>query len=223
MSHVNFLRNLAEDIFSARGVHPTSTGLSLAADELSTLRTQNQQLRAALVRAREEFEHFTEYWNGDSNYQAMNNALNHIEFGARKQSEKIDAILSGQPDEDPRDEALRLAREALENCEGVVDELRDYPITHDLLIEALAAIDAVIPLPAAPEAKVALYTHPTNCPRCAELEPVVHAIGNFIGREYLVTWTDKFLSDIVIQLLTERDKQLAALEAEIALDKEKGK
>ena len=54
---------------------------------------------------------------------------------------------------DPRDEALRLAREALENCEGMVDELRDYPITHDLLIEALAAIDAVIPLPAAPEVK----------------------------------------------------------------------
>ena len=70
------------------------------ADELITLRTQNQQLRAALVRAREEFEHFTEYWNGDINYQAMNNALNHIEFGARKQSEKIDAILSGQTQED---------------------------------------------------------------------------------------------------------------------------
>ena len=59
-----------------------------------------------------------------------------------------------------------------------------------------------------------LYTHPADCPRCAELEPVVHAIGNFIGREYLVAWTDKFLSDIVIQLLTERDKQIAALEAE---------
>ena len=54
------------------------------------------------------------------------------------------------------------------------------------------------------------YTHPADCPRCAELEPVVRAIGNFIGKEYLVAWADEFLSDIVIQLLTERDKQLAA-------------
>ena len=65
----------------------------------------------------------------------------------------IEARVTDQPVEDPRDEALRLAREALENCEGMVDELRDYPITHDLLIEALAAIDAVLPLPAAPEVK----------------------------------------------------------------------
>ena len=51
---------------------------------------------------------------------------------------------------------------------------------------------------------------PADCPRCAELELVVRAIGNFIGKEYLVAWADEFLSDIVIQLLTERDKQLAA-------------
>ena len=38
----------------------------------------------------------------------------------------------------------------------------------------------------------------------------MRAIGNFIGKEYLVAWADEFLSDIVIQLLTERDKQLAA-------------
>ena len=49
MSHVNFLRNLAEDIFSARGANPTSTGLSLAADELSTLRTQNANMRKELA------------------------------------------------------------------------------------------------------------------------------------------------------------------------------
>lgn len=27
---------------------------------------------------------------------------------------------------------------ALQNCEGMLDELRDYPITHDAIIEALA-------------------------------------------------------------------------------------
>ena len=34
---------------------------------------------------------------------------------------------------------VTLLREALENYEGMLDELRDYPITHDLIIEALAA------------------------------------------------------------------------------------
>lgn len=52
--------------------------------------------------------------------------------------------------------------------------------------------------------------------RVKELEHVVRAIGNFIGREYLVAWTDKFLADLVIELLTERDKQLDAFEAENA-------
>jgi hypothetical protein len=33
----------------------------------------------------------------------------------------------------------KVLREALENYEGMLDELRDYPITHDLIIEALAA------------------------------------------------------------------------------------
>ena len=36
---------------------------------------------------------------------------------------------------------LLLAKEALENCEGMLDELRGFPVTHDLLIEALAAIN----------------------------------------------------------------------------------
>ena len=34
--------------------------------------------------------------------------------------------------------ACRLKDEALQNCEGMLDELRDYPITHDAIIEALA-------------------------------------------------------------------------------------
>jgi uncharacterized coiled-coil protein SlyX len=38
-----------------------------------------------------------------------------------------------------REKQVTLLREALENYEGMLDELRDYPITHDLIIEALAA------------------------------------------------------------------------------------
>ena len=45
--------------------------------------------------------------------------------------------------------------------------------------------------------------------KCATLEPVIRAIGNFIGRKYLIAWNEESLSDLVIQLLTERDKQLA--------------
>ena len=33
--------------------------------------------------------------------------------------------------------ACKLKDEALQNCEGMLDELRDYPITHDAIIEAL--------------------------------------------------------------------------------------
>ena len=40
-------------------------------------------------------------------------------------------------------EAIALAREALTNCEGMIDELRDYPVTHDSIIEALAALDSL--------------------------------------------------------------------------------
>ena len=34
--------------------------------------------------------------------------------------------------------ACKLKDAALQNCEGMLDELRDYPITHDAIIEALA-------------------------------------------------------------------------------------
>ena len=34
--------------------------------------------------------------------------------------------------------ACKVKDEALQNCEGMLDELRDYPITHDAIIEALA-------------------------------------------------------------------------------------
>ena len=34
--------------------------------------------------------------------------------------------------------ACKLKDEALQNYEGMLDELRDYPITHDAIIEALA-------------------------------------------------------------------------------------
>ena len=34
--------------------------------------------------------------------------------------------------------ACKLKDGALQNCEGMLDELRDYPITHDAIIEALA-------------------------------------------------------------------------------------
>ena len=39
-------------------------------------------------------------------------------------------------------EAIALAREALTNCEGMIDELRGYPVTHDSIIETLAALEA---------------------------------------------------------------------------------
>ncbi len=34
--------------------------------------------------------------------------------------------------------ACKRKDDALQNCEGMLDELRDYPITHDAIIEALA-------------------------------------------------------------------------------------
>lgn len=39
---------------------------------------------------------------------------------------------------------LRECREALLHCEGVFDEVRGYPITYDLTIEATAKIDEVL-------------------------------------------------------------------------------
>lgn len=40
--------------------------------------------------------------------------------------------------------ALILAKEALEHCEGVFDEVRGYPVTYDLVIEALVEVNKVI-------------------------------------------------------------------------------
>ena len=49
---------------------------------------------------------------------------------------------------DPRvaelEAVLRECREALVHCEGVFDEVRGYPITYDLTIEAIAKIDEVL-------------------------------------------------------------------------------
>ena len=56
----------------------------------------------------------------------------------------IRALKSQPATPDPRDEALKMAREALLNCEGALDEIRGYPVTVDLVIEALAAIDKVL-------------------------------------------------------------------------------
>ena len=39
---------------------------------------------------------------------------------------------------------LRECLEALLHCEGVFDEVRGYPITYDLTIEAIAKIDEVL-------------------------------------------------------------------------------
>lgn len=38
-------------------------------------------------------------------------------------------------------ELCKQQHEALLNCEGVFDECKDYPVTHDNVIEALAAFD----------------------------------------------------------------------------------
>ena len=50
--------------------------------------------------------------------------------------------------DDPRiaelEAVLRECREALVHCEGVFDEVRGYPITYDLTIEAIAKIDEVL-------------------------------------------------------------------------------
>ena len=49
---------------------------------------------------------------------------------------------------DPRvaelEAVLRECREALVHCEGVLDEVRDYPITYDLTIEAITKIYEVL-------------------------------------------------------------------------------
>ena len=40
--------------------------------------------------------------------------------------------------------ALNVARYALNDCEGALDECRGYPITYDTVIEALAKINEVL-------------------------------------------------------------------------------
>ena len=40
--------------------------------------------------------------------------------------------------------ALKVARDALNDCEGALDECRDYPITYDTIIETLAKINEVL-------------------------------------------------------------------------------
>lgn len=40
--------------------------------------------------------------------------------------------------------ALNVARDALIDCEGALDECRDYPITYDTILEALAKINEVL-------------------------------------------------------------------------------
>ena len=40
--------------------------------------------------------------------------------------------------------ALKVARDALNDCEGALDECRDYPITYDTILEALAKINEVL-------------------------------------------------------------------------------
>ena len=40
--------------------------------------------------------------------------------------------------------ALKVANDALNDCEGALDECRDYPITYDAILEALAKINEVL-------------------------------------------------------------------------------
>ena len=40
--------------------------------------------------------------------------------------------------------ALKVARDALIDCEGALDECRGYPITYDTVIEAIAKINEVL-------------------------------------------------------------------------------
>lgn len=61
---------------------------------------------------------------------------------ANEQAERFEREWYLRGDElDEAKKLLLLAKEALENCEGMLDELRGFPVTHDLLIEALAAIN----------------------------------------------------------------------------------
>lgn len=50
-----------------------------------------------------------------------------------------------QPDRTAELEAvLKVARDALNDCEGALDECRDYPITYNTILEALAKINEVL-------------------------------------------------------------------------------
>lgn len=50
-----------------------------------------------------------------------------------------------QPDRTAELEAaLKVARDALNDCEGALDECRDYPITYDTILETLAKINEVL-------------------------------------------------------------------------------
>ena len=52
---------------------------------------------------------------------------------------------SAQPDRTAElESALKVARDALNDCEGALDECRDYPITYDTILEALAKINEVL-------------------------------------------------------------------------------
>ena len=43
------------------------------------------------------------------------------------------------------EKVLAVCKDALEHCEGAVDELHGYPITYDMLIEALMRVDEILP------------------------------------------------------------------------------
>lgn len=69
---------------------------------------------------------------------------------------------------------LATAREALEMCESAFDECRDYPITHDAVIEALTALGDAQPKIFKPteERYVAMAFADDPQPASAEVKPV---------------------------------------------------
>ena len=93
-----------------------------------------------------ESEHVT--WmntNGAFNHmkKTEKDAL-HVE-AMSKLTEMIRTAQKPQPDRTAELEAaLKVARDALNDCEGALDECRDYPITYDAILEALAKINKVL-------------------------------------------------------------------------------
>lgn len=84
------------------------------------LTQERDALQADNARLRDKFEHVLEYWNGDENYRAMSDALNHIE-------DVVSEALAATPEQS----LARIRNQVREECALEADrQSEDEPYGH---------------------------------------------------------------------------------------------